>query len=150
MKYLLGAVFSALVLTSCQHQADPAPVPAPTLLGDKWILQTEEQEITPLDGSPADVRVLHPQPGAVTMSYLDEQHFTLDMQLPSGASRYHLASTYAYQGEEVNFTRLYSRAAKAVVPRIMRVSELSLHRLVLVEAWQSTDTHYFTILTFSR
>jgi len=86
----------------------------------------------------------------MTLTYTDEQHFALDVQLPSGASRYHLESTYLYQGQELKFTRIYSRVAGAVVPRTMRVSELSAHKLVLVEAWQNKDAHYFTTQTYSR
>lgn len=156
MKYQVGGVLCALILAGCQHRDDPAPAPAPvpvpipTLLGEKWTLQTEEQEVTPLDGRLAYVQVLPPRTEPLTLTYLDEQRVALDVLLPSGASHYHQESTYSYQGQELTFTRLYNRAAKTATPRTMRVTALSAHRLVLVESWQSQDTHYFITQTFSR
>ena len=147
-----------LLLWSCQHREDPAPTPLPpptpladpTLLGEQWTLQREEVEVTPLDSSAADVRVSPPRTGPLTIRFVDEQHFTLTVQLPSGATRHRLESTYNYQGHDLEFAQMYSRVAGAVIPRNMRVTELSAHQLVLVEAWQDTKTHYFTIQTFSR
>lgn len=158
MKHLIGSSLFVLLLWGCQHKADPTPTPlpapptqpAPTLLGEPWTLQSEELEITPLDSSAADVRILPPRTGPLTVEFVDEEHFTLDVQLPSGGSRHHLESTYDYEGHELSFARMYSRAAGAIISRNMRVTELNAHKLVLVEAWQSPTTHYFTIQTFSR
>lgn len=157
MKHLAVISLFTLVLWGCQHRADPAPTPptpppapAPTLLGEPWTLQSEELEVTPLDSSTATVRTALPRTGTQTVRFVDEQHVTLDVLLPSGATRHHLESTYSCQGQDLKFARMYSRAAGAVIPRAMRVTVLSTHQLVLVEAWQSADTHYFTIQTFSR
>lgn len=158
MKRLIGSSLVVLLLWGCQHQADPIPTslsppptqPAATLRGEPWTLQREELEVTPLDSSAADVRVLPPRTEPLTIEFVDERRCILDVQLPSGASRHHLESTYDYEEHDLSFARMYSRAARAVIPRTMRVTELSAHRLVLVEVWQSPTTHYFTIQTFSR
>lgn len=113
-------------------------------------MQREELEVTPLDSSKATVRTAPPRTGPLTVRFVDEQHVTLDVLLASGATRYHLESTYSCHGQDLKFARMYSRAAGAVIARSMRVTELSAHQLVLVEAWQSADTHYFTIQTFNR
>lgn len=156
MRYLVGSSLPALALWGCQHRADPAPLSppappaAPTLLGEPWTLQREEIEVTPLDGSAASVQVIPSRTGLLNLRFADVQHVTLDVLLPSGATRYHLASTYDYYGQDLHFAKFYSRAAAAVIPRAMRVTHLSAHQLVLVETWQGPTAHYFTIQTYSR
>ncbi|NML67553.1 hypothetical protein HHL22_20320 [Hymenobacter sp. RP-2-7] len=150
MQRLAWSALAALTLVGCQKADDPLPAPTPTLLGQRWMLQSEQREATPLDGSPATVYTVAPPAGPVFLTYVDEQHFTLDMQLPSAPGPYHIESTYSYQGQDLTFASSYSWTTGTVAPRTVRVAELSAHRLVLLEVWESPDTHYFSTQTFSR
>lgn len=117
----------------------------------RWSLYAPQRQPTP-PSKAVSQRFAGPdlRTRALARPFIDEQHFTLTVQLTSGATRHHLESTYNYQGRDLSFARMYGRAAGAVIPGTMRVTELSPHTLVLVEAWQSPTTHYFIIQTFSR
>lgn len=86
----------------------------------------------------------------MTLTYTDATHFKLDVRAKNPSIGYRVESTYTYQGQTLDYAVFRNWNTERNVPRTVQVTELSAHKLVTAEKWESVDTWYTTTLTYTR
>lgn len=99
MKQLLCAALLVGSLTSCSHNE---PAPTPTLLGERWTLQSKITVATPKDGS-APTTTAYPIMEKVTMTFQSATRFQMEMSKPSSGGGKRFEGAYSYQEQTFTF-----------------------------------------------